>query len=65
MTLVVTDPTRCPECGSELARQTASEPALVRSGGYGATRETVTAWCGCGWALTVAISETRPNRAEL
>lgn len=50
MTLAVLDLTRCPECSGPLAQHTVAEPALLRHGGYGATRTTESLSCleGCG-----------------
>jgi hypothetical protein len=55
----------CPTCGSSTRLRVVEEPALVRVGGYGATRRTVTAFCAdeCGWLVVNAVSETSPRRA--
>jgi hypothetical protein len=54
-------PELCPDCGEVLADDIAwEEPALLRHGGYGATRRTVRRCCPCGWALVVERSEIRP-----
>lgn len=54
----------CPACGAPTRSLGVEEPALVRGGGYGATRRTVTVFCadGCGWLIVTAVSETRPSR---
>jgi endogenous inhibitor of DNA gyrase (YacG/DUF329 family) len=61
MTLATTDPARCPACGAEVTDEQVDQPALIRHGGYGATRRTVTRHCpGCGYSLNHTTSETRP-----
>ena len=53
---------RCPRCGATVHEQTIRQDALLRHGGHGATEKTVTRSCGCGWSLTVEVSEERPPR---
>lgn len=63
MTLAVVDPSVCPDCGTPLELEHVDQPAIVRHGGYGATRRTTTRHCprpGCGWALNHQTSEHRP-----
>lgn len=60
--LVCVDQTRCPECDGELDTVTTEEPALLRHGGYGAMRTTVSVHCRCGYYRTNAVSELRPPR---
>ncbi len=63
MTLVVVDPAVCPACTSPTATVTIDEPAIVRHGGYGATRTTTVAFCSdCGWSLVRNVTETNPRR---
>lgn len=50
----------CPDCGDTLTTQTIAEAALIRHGGYGATRSTRRLFCLCGWALTIEVTEVRP-----
>lgn len=67
--LVVQDTDRCPLCLSPLQRESFVEDALLRHGGYGASRETTTAYCSrlldrwCSWWMTVSVAEVRPPRA--
>jgi predicted RNA-binding Zn-ribbon protein involved in translation (DUF1610 family) len=62
VTVEQVDLDRCPTCGTALGDQTVTEPALLRHGGYGASRETtVTACPGCGWHITRQINEVRPT----
>lgn len=61
MTLVIIPADGCPACGSTTTSTEWHEPALVRHGGYGATRSTVLRTCPrCDWALVSEISETAP-----
>ena len=51
----------CPDCGAILRTRTVAEPALLRHGGYGATRETTTRVCDvCGWSHVPAAGEVAP-----
>ncbi len=54
---------RCPRCGSaEMHPQTITEQPLLRHGGYGAARETVTLYCAlCPYYVTTSVGETRPT----
>lgn len=52
----------CPMCGGPLVDETVTEMPLLRHGGYGANRTSTRRYCLCGWALTVEVSETRPER---
>jgi len=61
--LVPLSPGRCPSCGSTTVREAVQEQPLLRHGGYGAARRTVTDHCSsptCQWWLTTDISEERP-----
>lgn len=61
MTLVQLDASSCPECDGTLVEHIADEPALLRHGGYGATRRTRRRSCvQCGWSLTVERGEVHP-----
>lgn len=54
---------RCPACGAPTVREQVQEQPLLRHGGYGAARRTVTEHCenpSCRWWLTTDISEERP-----
>jgi len=62
--LVAVDPGRCPTCGAPTVREQVQEQPLLRHGGYGAARRTVTEHCDnptCRWWLTIDISEERPD----
>jgi hypothetical protein len=61
--LVRVEPGRCPACGAPTERDVVQEQPLLRHGGYGAARRTVTESCSrttCHWWLTCDISEERP-----
>jgi hypothetical protein len=59
--VVAVDPDVCPSCGgTDLHRFEQIEPALLRHGGYGAAKRTVTSSCPCGWLLEVERSEVHP-----
>ncbi|MCI0635548.1 MAG: hypothetical protein L0206_16785 [Actinobacteria bacterium] len=61
MTLAVVDPDVCPECGGRLETLAVGQPALIRHGGYGATRRTAVRFCTtCPYALSTETSEARP-----
>ena len=61
MTLATLDPGGCPSCGEPLDQEQVDQPALVRHGGYGATRRTITRHCStCGYSLNHVTQETRP-----
>jgi hypothetical protein len=60
VTAVAVDPTRCPDCGRPLMVDATEQPALLRHGGYGATRRTVARLCPCGWHLVASIGEVAP-----
>lgn len=62
MSLVLIDLVACPACGGELDSEQVDEDALLRHGGYGATRTSVRFHCACGWTLLRQVSETRPPR---
>lgn len=52
---------RCPDCGGELSTITVEQPAIVRHGGYGATRvHSIRKCVDCGWSLHEETSEVRP-----
>ena len=54
---------RCPSCGSSTEREQVKEEPLLRHGGYGAARRTITESCSnptCRWWLTTDVSEERP-----
>lgn len=55
----------CPRCGQPTHDETFWEPALLRHGGYGATRRTITRTCtgDCPWSVTVEVTEERPAPA--
>jgi hypothetical protein len=62
--LVRIEPGHCPTCGAPTQRDVVQEQPLLRHGGYGAARRTVTENCTrttCSWWLTVDISEERPT----
>lgn len=51
----------CPECGgTDLHRFEQIEAPLLRHGGYGAARRTVTVSCRCGWLIESERSEVHP-----
>lgn len=53
----------CPACTHPVRDVTWDQPALLRFGGYGATRRIVQRTCDrCGWTLRIRIDETRPDR---
>lgn len=54
----------CPSCGCpDLDRTQVGEMALLRHGGYGATRSTTTLSCPrCTWSLVVDVTETDPRK---
>ena len=58
--LVVQEAARCPRCGARIEREVVTAQPLLRHGGYGAARRTVSEWCSCGWRLVVDVSEERP-----
>jgi len=63
MSLVAIPPDLCPRCGHFTREVIVEEPALLRHGGYGATRQTVTVVCdtdGCGWTHTPRSGEIAP-----
>lgn len=65
MTLVHVNLTNCPDCGTPLAPIRVEQPALFRHGGYGATSASERTRCpACGWAITLTVTETRPDRAK-
>ena len=58
----------CPSCGTVLVEVVAEEPALFYHGGYGATRQTVTAFCTsdrCSWWMVRSVSEVRPEGSDV
>lgn len=57
---VPVDPACCPDCGTPLDVMTVTEAPLLRHGGYGAARRSVTRRCRCGWALIAEVEEQRP-----
>lgn len=62
MSLVALDLAVCPVCSGPLREACADEPALLRHGGYGATRRSCRTICeACGWTLLASISERRPE----
>lgn len=59
--LICLDPSLCPECSTSLDSLVQDEPALLRHGGYGATRRTTFGRCGgCGWVILASVEEVRP-----
>ncbi len=61
--LVALDSTLCPNCAAPVSLLTVLEPALLRGGGYGATRKRVLARCSelrCGYPHEREVSEVRP-----
>jgi rRNA maturation protein Nop10 len=61
VTLITIDPDTCPVCGSELGLEQVDQLPLVRHGGYGAARRTITRHCpDCGYSLNHVVTETRP-----
>lgn len=53
----------CPDCEYELRLVAFTEPALVRAGGYGASRRTTKLRCEqCGWSTDVEITEVSPRQ---
>ena len=66
--LVPLDPTSCPLCGHRVVELSFDEPALIRGGGYGATRRTTVAVCmaeRCRWHVTRNVTEVRPERRSV
>jgi hypothetical protein len=56
----------CPECEGGLEATIVMEPALVRIGGYGATRKTTLQGCrACGWTRTIEVTEVRPLKVAV
>lgn len=61
MTLVALDTDLCPDCGLPLLSGEWHEAALLRAGGYGATRRTSVRSCAeCGYEITTEVAEVRP-----
>lgn len=61
MSVATLDGDRCPDCGGALTPIITEQPAIVRHGGYGATRRDTVKRCGaCGWALHSDTTEVRP-----
>lgn len=61
VSLVPIDRHLCPDCGEELASTTTEQPALLRHGGYGATRQDRVRHCpSCGFRLHAEQNEVRP-----
>lgn len=63
MNVAVVDPDRCPDCGGTLESVTVDQPAIVRHGGYGATRRLTVRYCPdifCGYHRHHETSEIRP-----
>lgn len=62
--IVLVDRRRCPSCRGEVIESTIDEPALLRHGGYGATKRTRFLYCEnllrCGWSLVADVTEVRP-----
>lgn len=55
----------CPRCGDGMRRETFTELALFRHGGYGANRSTTWAICAaqkCRAVRCVQVIETNPRR---
>lgn len=60
--LVPLSPDVCPTCGHHLDVERMHEPALIRHGGFGATRRSVRRHCpGCGWSLIAETTEESPR----
>lgn len=56
----------CLSCGGTVVEMVETQPALVRHGGYGATRETRFVVCAdetCGRVRQAVVVETNPRRA--
>jgi primosomal protein N' len=63
VTLATTDPWQCPDCDTELTLETVDQPAIVRHGGYGGTRRTLTRHCPhCGYSLNHITTELPPAK---
>lgn len=61
--LVTREVGRCPACGEPTEREVMTEEPLLRHGGYGAARRTVTEHCpalACSWFLLSEVAEDRP-----
>lgn len=55
----------CLVCDGPLRRETVAQPALLRHGGYGATRQETFVLCvdeECGWVRLANTIEVRPDR---
>lgn len=65
MDIVLLDRHLCPACRRPTEDETVDAPALIRHGGYGATRRTVARHCKhCGWACLVEVSEVNPRQLQ-
>jgi hypothetical protein len=63
--LVPLDPDACPDCTGPMVPHSVAQPALLRHGGYGETRQTHVLVCAdpaCSRTRTVAVSSVRPER---
>ena len=55
----------CPSCGAPTASAVIHEPALLRAGGYGATRRTTQILCpDCPWHLESEVTEVTPRTKD-
>ncbi len=57
----------CPNCGAPVVESSVIEDALLRHGGYGASRQTRRLECSqrrCLWGMTLSVSEVRPPRVR-
>jgi len=53
----------CPACGQGLVEQIEETDALFRHAGYGATAQTIRAYCReCSWQMVRSQTEVRPPR---
>jgi hypothetical protein len=61
MTLATMHPERCPDCDGLLGNEYWWEDALIRAGGYGATRHTLVSAClTCGYWHRRVVTEVAP-----
>lgn len=59
--LVALEADACPDCGGPMDHITATQPALIRHAGYGASVETTIRICpGCAYGLVARRGEVRP-----
>lgn len=61
--LVILDRDHCLRCRSETVERRVAQPALLRHGGYGATKKTTFRFCPeCRWFFISDVTEVRPER---